>query len=112
MPRTCPNVVLAACALTTSQLEQAELTGLMPEPQAQVQAGAVSGNSITEVLRVMLLNKIKHQASHIVAMDWAKGVVVQLPNGNLEVVDLNRGRCGSKVSRVSTSRPVGGGTIM
>ena len=35
-------------------------------------------NSVTEVLQVMLLNniKIKHQASQIVAMDWAKGVAV------------------------------------
>jgi hypothetical protein len=46
-----------------------------------VEARAVNGNSVTEVLQVMLLNniKIKHQASQIVAMDWAKGVaVVQL----------------------------------
>ena len=113
MPRTCPNVVLAACALATSQLEQAELAGLTPELQAQVQDRAVHGNSVKEALQVMLLNniKIKHHANQIVAMDWAKGVVVQLPNGNLEVVDLNRGRCRSKVSRVGTSTPVGG-TIM
>jgi hypothetical protein len=114
MSRTYPSVVFAARALATSQLEQAELADLTPELRAQLQATAVNGNSITEVLQVMLLNniKIKHQASQIVAMDWAKGVVVQLPNGNLEVVDLSRGRCRSKVSRVGTSTPAGGGTIM
>ena len=100
MPRACRNVVLAACtavaligspivpALGASQLEQAELAGL-PELQAQVQARAVNGNSVTEVL---LLNniKIKHQASQIVAMDWAKGVaVVQLPGSGIEVVNFD-----------------------
>jgi hypothetical protein len=104
MPRNCRSVVLAACtaaaligwpsvdALAASQLEQAELAGLTPELQAQVQARAVNGNSVTEVLQVMLLNniKIKHQASQIVAMDWMKGVaVVQLPNGGLEVVNFD-----------------------
>jgi hypothetical protein len=104
MPRNCRNAVLAACAaaaligwpavpaLAATQLEQAELAGLTPELQAQVQARAVNGNSVTEVLQVMLLNniKIKHQASQIVAMDWARGVaVVQLPNGGLEVVNFD-----------------------
>jgi hypothetical protein len=79
-------------ALAASQLEQAELVGLTPELQAQVQARAVNGNSVTEVLQVMLLNniKVKHQASQIVAMDWAKGVaVVQLPNGGFDVVSFD-----------------------
>jgi hypothetical protein len=99
----CRNVVLSACtvvaligtpvvpALAASQLEQAVLAGLPLEQQGQVQAKAVNGNSVTEVPQVMLLNniKIKHQASQIVAMEWAKGaVVVQLPNGNLEVVNF------------------------
>jgi len=127
MPRTCRKVVLAACtavaliglpavpALAASQLEQAELADPAPELRAQVEARAVDGNSVTEGLQVMLLNniKIKHQASQIAAMDWAKGVVVvQLPNGNLEVEDLNRERCRSKVRRVGTSTRVGRGTIM
>jgi len=100
MPRACRNVVLAACtavaligspivpALGASQLEQAELADL-PELQAQVQARAVNGNSVTEVL---LLNniKIKHQASQIVAIDWAKGVaVVPLPGSGIEVVNFD-----------------------
>ena len=103
MPRNYRNAVLAACtaialigssvvpALAASQLEQAELADLTPELRAQVEARAVNGNSVTEVLQVMLLNniKIKHQASQIVAMDWAKGVaVVQLPNGKLEVANF------------------------
>ena len=82
----------AAAIAAATPLEQAELAGLTPEMQAQVQARAVNGNSVTEVLQVMLLNniKIKHQASQIVALDWNKGVaVVQLPNGNLEVVNFD-----------------------
>lgn len=105
MPRNCRNAVWAACTAVAligsplghalaaaTQLEQAELAGLTPELRAQVQERAVKGNSVTEVLQVMLLNniKIKHQASQIVAMDWARGVaVVQLPNGGLEVVNFD-----------------------
>jgi hypothetical protein len=56
-----------ASARTATQLEQAELAGLSPQLRAQVLARAVGGNSITEVLQVMLLNniKIKHEASLI-----------------------------------------------
>jgi hypothetical protein len=81
-----------AYAAGTPPLEEVELASLSPELQAQVKARAVGGNSVTEVLQVMLLNniKIKHEASLIVAMDWAKGVaVVRLPNGNLEVVNFD-----------------------
>lgn len=79
-------------ALAATPLEQAELSGLSPEMQAQVKARAVNGNSVTEVLQVMLLNniKIKHEASQIVALDWTKGVaVVQLPNRSLAVVNFD-----------------------
>lgn len=81
----------AAHAAPTS-LEQAELAGLSPQLQAQVKSRAVGGNSVTEVLQVMLLNniKIKHQASQIVAMDWNHGVaVVQLPSGGLAAVHFD-----------------------
>jgi hypothetical protein len=91
---------LAACAVTVigasaavgqsaTLLEQAGLAGPSPALPAQVKARAVGGNSVTEVLQVMLLNniKIKHEASLIVAMDWAKGVaVVQLPTSSLAAV--------------------------
>ena len=81
-----------AYSFAATALEQAELAGLSPEMQAQVKARAVGGNSVTEVLQVMLLNniKIKHEASQIVALDWNKGVaVVQLPNRSLAVVRFN-----------------------
>jgi hypothetical protein len=102
--RYCKNSVLAACtaialigspvahALAATPLEEAELVGLSPAMQAQVKARAVGGNSVTEVLQVMLLNniKIKHEASQIVALDWTKGVaVVRLPIGGLAVVRFN-----------------------
>ena len=104
MPRNCRNAVLAACtaialigspvapALAASQLEQAELADLTPELRAQVEARAVNGNSVTEVLQVMLLNniKIKHPASQIVAMDWARGVaVVQLTSGGMQSIQFD-----------------------
>jgi hypothetical protein len=83
-----------AGALAATPLEQAELAGLTPQLQAQVKARAVNGNSVTEVLQVMLLNniKLKHEASQIVAMDWGKGVaVVRLPNRSFAVVRFNPG---------------------
>jgi len=90
----CAGVLLAATAYAQSStaLEQAELAGLSPELRAQVQARAVGGNSVTEVLQVMLLNniKIKHPASQIVAMDWARGVaVVKLPRGGMQSVHFD-----------------------
>lgn len=81
-----------AYSFAATPLEQAELAGLSPEMRAQVKARAVGGNSVTEVLQVMLLNniKMKHEASQIVALDWTKGIaVVQLPNGSMATVRFN-----------------------
>lgn len=104
MIRHCRNAIWTTCmalalvgggvaqARAATQMEQAELAGLSPEMRAQVQARAVGGNSVTEILQVMLLNniKIKHEASLIVALDWTKGVaVVQLPRGGLAVVHFD-----------------------
>jgi hypothetical protein len=84
--------VPVARAQAATALEQAELAGLSPEMRAEIQARAVGGNSVTEVLQVTLLNniKLKHTASLIVAMDWTKGVaVVQLPTGVLQPVQFD-----------------------
>jgi hypothetical protein len=103
MTTNCRTLALAACAAVVigtpagyaqspTAIEQAELAGLSPETRAQVQSRAVGGNSVTEVLQVMLLNniKIKHPASQIVAMDWARGVaVVQLPSGGMQTVQFD-----------------------
>jgi hypothetical protein len=83
-----------ASAQAATRLEQAELAGLSPQLRAQVLARAVNGNSVTEVLQVMLLNniKIRHEASLIVALDWTKGVaVVQLPSGGMATVHFDPG---------------------
>ena len=100
----CRGAILAACAAlalvggaaaqarAATQTEQAELAGLSPEMRAQVKARATGGNSVTEILQVMLLNniKIKHPASQIVAMDWGRGVaVVQLPRGGMRAVHFD-----------------------
>ena len=90
----CTGALIAAAAYAQSPtaLEQAELAGLSPEMRAQVQARAVGGNSVTEVLQVMLLNniKIKHPANQIVAMDWGRGVaVVEPPGGGMAVVHFD-----------------------
>jgi hypothetical protein len=84
--------IIAPIAYAATPLERAEIAGLSSELQAQVKARAVGGNSVTEVLQVMLLNniKVKHEASLIVAMDWARGVaVVKTPSGSLEVVNFD-----------------------
>jgi hypothetical protein len=75
--RACAAVLIGASAgyaQSPTAIEQAELAGLSSEMRAQVQARAVGGNSVTEVLQVMLLGniKIKHPASQIVSMDWAR----------------------------------------
>ena len=90
----CAGVLIAATANAQSptSLEQAELAGLSPDLRSQVQARATGGNSVTEVLQVMLLNNInaKHPASQIVAMDWARGVaVVDVPAGGMAVVNFD-----------------------
>lgn len=82
----------AGYARAATPLEKAEMAGLSPEIRTQVLARATHGNSVTEVLQVMLLNnvKIKHEASLIVALDWNQGIaVVKLPNGTLEAVHFN-----------------------
>ena len=90
----CVGVLIAAAAYAQSStaLEQAELAGLSADLRAQVQARATGGNSVTEVLQVMLLNNIKakHPASQIVAMDWGRGVaVVDVPSGGIAVVHFD-----------------------
>jgi hypothetical protein len=60
--------------------------------RAQDLARGVNGNSVTEVLQVMLLNKtkIRHEASLIVVLHWARGVaVVQLPGGGMAAVHFD-----------------------
>jgi hypothetical protein len=103
MTLNCRTIALTACAAvligasvaqaqSPTALEQAELAGLSPEMRAQVQARAIGGNSVTEVLQVMLLNniKIKHPASQIVAMDWGRGVaIVQLTSGGMQAVQFD-----------------------
>ena len=63
-----------------------------PEMRADVQKRAVGGNSVTEVLQVMLLNNIKAKqpANQIIAMDWGKGAaVVQMAAGGMKVVHFD-----------------------
>jgi hypothetical protein len=73
-------------------LEQAELAGLTPEKRAEVQARAINGNTVSEVLQTILLNniKLKHPASRILALDFGRGAaVVELTDGKIEVVKFN-----------------------
>ena len=82
----------AAYAQIATTLEQAELAGLSPEKRAEVQARAVIGNTVTEVLQTILLNsiKVKHPASRIVALDFGRGVaVVELTDGKTDAVKFN-----------------------
>ena len=82
----------SAYAQIATTLEQAELSGLSPEKRAEVQARAVNGNTVTEVLQTILLNsiKVKHPASRIVALDFGRGVaVVELTDGKTDTVKFN-----------------------
>ena len=90
----CTGVLITATAhaQAPTSLEQAELSGLSPDLRSQVQARATGGNSVTEVLQVMLLNNMKaeHPASQIVAMDWGRGVaVVDVPAGGMAIVHFD-----------------------
>jgi len=79
-------------AQSPSALEQAELAGLNPDLRAQVLQRATGGNSVTEVLQVMLLNNIKAKqpANQIVAMDWGKGVaIVDTPGSGMAAVHFD-----------------------
>src|SRR5215472_1795974 len=81
-----------AHAQVATTLEQAELAGLTPEKRAEVQARAINGNTVSEVLQTMLLNsiKLKHPASKIVAMDFGRGAaVVQMTDGQMSVVSFD-----------------------
>ncbi len=78
-----------AFAQVATTLEQAELAGLSPAKRAEVQARAVNGNTVDEVLQTMLLNsiKLKHPASSIVALDFSRGIaVVKTAGGKIEPV--------------------------
>lgn len=85
-------VAPTARAQVATTLEQAELAGLSPERRVEVQARAVNGNTVSEVLQTMLLNsiKLKHPASKIVALDFGRGTaVVQLTDGKMTVVPFD-----------------------
>jgi hypothetical protein len=73
-------------------LEQAELAGLSPEKRAEVQARAVAGNTVYEVLQTILLNNIKakHPGNRIVALDFNRGAaVVEMQGGAMKVVSFD-----------------------
>src|SRR3569833_2591381 len=82
----------ATYAQVVSTIEQAELAGLSADKRAEVQARAVNGNSVSEVLTTMLLNgiKAKHPASRIVAMDFGRGIaVVELADGMMTALNFD-----------------------
>jgi hypothetical protein len=82
----------AASAQMATTLEQAELAGLTPEKRAEVQARAVAGNTVYEVLQTILLNNIKakHPGNRIAALDFNRGVaVVEMQGGAMKVVSFD-----------------------
>jgi hypothetical protein len=82
-----------AFAQMATTLEQAELAGLTPAKRTEVMERAKQpGQTVYEVLQTMLLNNIKskHAASHIVALDFNRGIsIVQLQNGSLTLVNFD-----------------------
>ncbi len=86
------TAVSPAYAQVATTLEQAELAGLSPEKRAEVQARAVNGNTVSEVLQTILLNsiKVKHPGSRIVALDFGRGIaVVELAKGGMKSIPFN-----------------------
>ena len=97
------KLALAACAVVVlgtpiahaqvaTTLEQAELAGLSQQKRAEVQARAVNGNTVSEVLQTMLLSgiKLKHPASQILALDFSRGAAaVKLTNGETTIVNFD-----------------------
>lgn len=82
----------AAFAQIATTLEQAELAGLSPEKRAEVEARAVRGNTVYEVLQTMLLNNIKAKlpANEIVALDFNRGrAVVEMPDRTMKIVSFD-----------------------
>lgn len=82
----------AAFAQMATTLEQAELAGLTAEKRAEVQARAVGGNTVYEVLQTMLLNNIKanHPGNRIVALDFNRGIaIVEVPGGAMKAVNFD-----------------------
>lgn len=90
------TAVLAASAghaQVATTLEQAELAGLNPQTQAEVQARMKQGGqTVYEILTTILLNsiKLKHLGSQIVALDFNKGVAtVRTPRGQIRTVNFD-----------------------
>jgi hypothetical protein len=82
----------AASAQMATTLEQAQLAGLTSEKRAEVQARAVGGNTVYEVLQTMLLNNIKakYPGNRIVALDFNRGAaVIEMQGGPLKVIPFD-----------------------
>lgn len=82
-----------AFAQATAAFQRAELAELSPEKRAEVEARATGGNSIREVLEVMLLNgiKLKYPANKIVALDFGRGAaVVEMTDNALRVINFDK----------------------
>ncbi len=103
MKSTTTKFALAGCAVlalgatiahaqVATTLERVELAGLTPGKRAEVQARAVNGNSVSEVLQTILLNsiKLKHPASQILALDFNRGAAgVKLADGKTTIVNFD-----------------------
>lgn len=91
----CSVVVLGspvAFAQVATTLEQAELAGLSPDVRAEVEARAVRGNTVYEVLQTMLLNNIKakHPGNQILALDFNRGkAVVEMPDRTMKIISFD-----------------------
>ncbi len=82
----------AAFAQMATTLEKAELAGLNPDVRAQVEARAVDGNTVYEVLQTMLLNNIeaKYSGNQILALDFNRGrAVVKMPDESIKIVSFD-----------------------
>ena len=95
------RIALAAAALAmpalaqpTPAFQRAILAELNPETRAEIERRATAGNSVSEVLDVVLLNNLQlanASGAKVVAVDFGRETaVIDVPGQSLRVVQFNR----------------------
>lgn len=83
---------LAALAAPSPAFQQAILAELSPAARAEVQSRATGGNSVSEVLAVILLNNMQlanTAGARVVAVDFGREVAVVEQGGQMRLVNFD-----------------------
>ena len=83
-----------ASAQPTPAFQRAILAELSPETRAEIERRATGGNSVAEVLDVVLLNNLQLAnavGAKVVAVDFSRETaVIDVPGQSMRVVQFNR----------------------